>query len=1440
MNELDYYPLTHPQKSIWYTEMMYPNTSISNVAGTARIKGLVDFDLLEKAINLLIEKNEGFRIRITCKNGEPMQYVNPFQYKKIDFIDFSKYDSPEAHMYNWDEEQTLLPFELYDSDLFYIAIVKINEHEFGFYAKTHHIVSDAWTMSLLVNEILTFYSFLKKEEDIPCENNPSYIDYIHAEAEYKKSNRFINDQQYWLDKFDPLPEITALKTKATNEKSSKSKRKTVLPPVKFVKKLREYCKENNTTPYPLFLAALSMYINRVTSKSDIVIGTPVLNRSNRKEKNTTGMFINTLPVRIIIDPDINFETFSKNVSIECMSLFRHQKYPYDILLKNIREKYNNSVILYDIVLSYQNSKMEKQVTDDQYMTRWHFNHHQVNSLTIHINDRDDEGRLIIDYDFHEDIYSVKEIEFLHTHMLSLLWHALDNPLRNIKKVEMLPESEKKKVLYEFNNTKADYPKDKTIQQLFEEQVGKTPDSIALVFEDKTMSYAELNRKANQVAYLLREKGVKPDDIVALMMERSFDVVVGMVGILKAGGAFLPIDPDYPDERIKLMLDDSNARILLTQSLLNGRIHTPIEIFEIDTIKCTEYTQNLKHISKSSDLAYIIYTSGSTGKPKGAMIEHRNLVNFIYGVSAIMDFSAGTSVLSMTTISFDIFIFETIPSLVNGLKIILANREQQITPRLLHALILKYNIEKVLGTPSRIQALIEDSMCKNSFKKINEIMVGGDVFKPKLLEKLKKITTAKIFNGYGPTETSIGVTFKDLSESNKINIGKPINNIYLYILDKHMNLVPIGIPGDFYIGGDGVGRGYINRSHETNLKYVTNPFIPGERIYNSGDIARWYPKGEIEFLGRIDHQVKINGLRIELTEIENQFLKVDGVLQAVAVIRKNKANRKLIFAYYTSEREIPSSEIYTQLSKYLPNYMIPAAYVRVEHIPFTHNGKVDINSLPQIDFDEAAVKKYVAPRNDIEKKIASAWKDVLNLEHAGIDNSFFELGGDSLAAIRLQVKLLEYNLRFKVQDLYKYTTIRTLSERLMHTSNCSFSQTEKIHEPSESKICKTCLSEIQIEKTQYNNILLFGATGFLGIHILDYILSNTDGTVYCILRGNSLTCPKNRLEKSLSNYFSDKYLNAIDKRIFILNGDITKKRFGLANNEYELIGKTVDSVIHTAALVKYYGDYSEFEEVNVLGTLNIAEFSLTNNLPLFYVSTMGLAGLSFTVRDIQNKGFSENDLHTEQSYEHNVYLKSKFEAEKLIRRYIDHGLQATIFRVGNLSGRYSDGHFQANIGENYFYSVLKSILSIGAVSDNILNTEFDLTPVDMCSKAVMEIAFTKNCLGKVFHIFNYNMMSVNKLIELLGLIGTRITTLNNEDFYKLIKDLSCNNNVILSGIVNNLNNDYQLDFGYNVKISTDFSADYLKNINFYWPVIDSEYIKKLICYMGNIGFIGAIV
>lgn len=1022
-----YYPLTHPQMGIWYTDKLYPETCIGNIAATLKIVGDIDISILDKAINIFIRENDGMRLRITEKDGIPYQNISDYEYYKIDFFDFSK-DGIEA-LYNWDSKLTKIPFNLKNNQLYYFAIFKVDEKNYGFYIKMHHIISDAWSFVLLGNQVMHYYNALINKLDISSIKPESYIDYIQSEIDYSSSERFKKDKVYWNEKFKDMPDFTTLKSSNTNENSTNSRRKTFVTPQKLSAKIREYCIMYKMSPFTLFCAALSIYLYRVTGKDDIVIGTPVLNRSTAREKETIGMFINTIPLRIEINKSTNFNSFLINISKAWLENLRHQKYPYDLLLKDLRGSNKDIEDLYDIVLSYQNAKVDK--AGAYHEGRWHFNGCQRNSLSIHINDREGSGNLILDYDYLENVYNSREIEFLHDHIIRILWHAMDNPSNDIYKIEMVSEKEKKKLLFDFNSNVTDYSEQKTLNGLFEEQVSRTPDNVAVVFEDKEFTYREINDKANQLASKLRKMGVKPDDIIGLMVQRSQWLIIGMLGILKAGGAFLPCDPEYPDERVRYMLEDSKAAILVSQGKYSERIEN-IKFISVDEKDIySEEKIFIPDVNKPSDLAYIIYTSGSTGNPKGVMIEHRAVNSFTEGVARIMDFSLGVTVLSITTISFDVFIFEIVPSLLKGLRIILANEDQQKIPKLLGNLIGKYKIQKMHATPSRIQMLAEDSECSKHLIYLKEIIIGGEIFTDVLLKKLKSVTDARIFNGYGPTETTVGVTFKDITDVKGINIGKPLANAKIYILDENRIPLPIGIPGEIYISGDTVGRGYLNKSEYTRERFIENPFVPGMRMYRSGDIGRWYPQGEIQFIGRIDNQVKIRGYRIELGEIESKLLEYKGIKEAVVLDKTDEYGNKYLCAYIVSDEPIMISDLRLFLARLLPKYMVPAAYVQIEKIPLTHGGKINRSSLPVPQGFNRYNAEYVPPSDEFEEKLLQIWSKILNIERIGMDDNIFDLGVDSLAIISFISNVSkEFNVDIELSGVYNSNNMHDLKKYIL--------------------------------------------------------------------------------------------------------------------------------------------------------------------------------------------------------------------------------------------------------------------------------------------------------------------------------------------------------------------------------------------------------------------------
>ena len=464
------YPLTHQQKGIWYMEKLYPDTSIGVVAATLRVQGTVDINLMESAINLFIEKNDAIRFRIKEENGEPAQYIAPYEPVHFDRHDFAS----NEELYRWDETQSVLPFQLIDSPLFYFALIRIGDNDGGFYVRFHHLISDAWTMSLLGNQVFEYYAALLEGNPVDSSSLPSYTAYIENEKKYLDSKRFESDKSYWEEKFEDWQEICTLKDRKKSGISSRAKRRTLVLPQKLSAKIHEYCLEKGVSEFSLFIAAVSMYLNRVAGKENVVLGTTLLNRSSAAEKKTAGMFASLgVPLCIPIRYDMNFDSFVEMVSKEILSALRHQKYPYDLLLRHVREKNKTSDNLFDIVLTYQNSKFEKELFSGKYISRWHFNNHQIESLLINWNARENDGQLIVDYDYLVDLFCTTEIDFIHQHVINLLWHALDNPLKEIEYLNMLSEQERKKILHRFNDTQAEYPSEKTMPQLMDEQAERT-------------------------------------------------------------------------------------------------------------------------------------------------------------------------------------------------------------------------------------------------------------------------------------------------------------------------------------------------------------------------------------------------------------------------------------------------------------------------------------------------------------------------------------------------------------------------------------------------------------------------------------------------------------------------------------------------------------------------------------------------------------------------------------------------------------------------------------------------------------------------------------------------------------------------------------------------------------------------------------------------------
>jgi amino acid adenylation domain-containing protein len=997
----------------------------------------LDHKIVEQSINMLIKRNAAFRIRIEEEAGEPRQYFGPEEeYFKLDYVDFS--GQSVEKLYDWDSEQSKIVVPVINNKLYYFAFLKIDEENCAIFTRMHHLISDAWSVVQIGNEILEYYVAIENGDPIPEDTNPSYLEYLEKEQEYMQSKKYLSDQSYWKERYEELPDLTTLKSRVSNEITTQSVRKTLVLPENLSKQIREYCKENRTSIFALFYSALCMYINRVKGKQKVTIGVPVLNRTNPRQKRTVGMFISTVPLTVEVNDEMNFNEFSQVVGKTWLSVLKHQKYPYENILKEVRETHKGTEKLYDIAISYQNAKMIKDGHGFKHESRWHSNGNQMESLYIHVNDREDDGRIILNYDYIEDLFYKKEIEFINDHIVRLLWHALDDPTRELYKVHMLSEVETKKVVHDFNDTGAEFPRGKGIHEIFEDQARVNPEAIALIFRDEEYSYKWLNERANQIAHLLLENDVEREDIIALLFRRSPDMIASILGVLKAGCAYLPIDPEYPVERTYTIMEDSKPRIMLTG------INEPYKkgnckVLQVnDTVLDSHKTGNPGVAVKSENMAYIIYTSGSTGKPKGVMIEHRNVTQLLFNDQFQYKFGADDVWMMFHNYCFDVSVWEMYGSLLRGARIIILEAGITRDPKILRDQMIKHRVSILCQIPVAFYNFIQEEIkYDEQLLALRYVIFAGESLKPIMLKLFHdKYPKTKLINMYGITETTVHSTFKEVTQeelvTNKNNVGKPLPTTNIYIFDKNMQPAPIGTMGEMFVGGDGVARGYLNRPELTAERFILNPFIPGDRLYKSGDFARWFPEGELEYMGRVDHQVKIRGHRIELGEIEKKILSFSEIKKVAVIAKEDRFNKKNLCAYYVSDSKVSRKALKEYLNAELPAYMMPAYLMELEKLPLTSSGKVSIKSLPdpvvQVQVD------YVAPIDSRQNIIVEIWQEILEVDQIGIEDNFFDLGGDSLTAVQFSSFLYQSNFKIDMQDIYRYPTIRLLSNHISELGN----------------------------------------------------------------------------------------------------------------------------------------------------------------------------------------------------------------------------------------------------------------------------------------------------------------------------------------------------------------------------------------------------------------------
>ena len=1029
-------PLSFAQQRLWFLRQLEPDSSAYNQSTPIRLCGPLDIAALTKALDAIVERHESLRTNFVMSDDVPTQVINNPRSVNVPLVNLSELPETarESELQRGIEGITRRPFDLSRDLMLRACLLKLSTVEHVLILVTHHIASDGWSNGILWQELAALYGAYLRGEANPLPELPiQYADYAEWQRQWLQGEVLQRQLSYWKEQLSGVP-ILDLPTDRPRPavQTYRGARQSFVFPKTLCDQLRGLSRKEGVTLFMTLLAAFQTLLQRYSGQDDIAVGSPIAGRTRSETEGLIGFFVNTLVLRADLSGNPSFREVLHRVRQMALGAYEYQDIPFEKLVEELHPDRDLSRSpLFQVLFAFQNVPRQTRELAGLTVTPLE-NQNETAKFDLSLYTWEEKEGLRARLEYNTDLYDDATISRMLGHFETLLEGIVSNPEQRICDLPILSEAERHQVVVEWNDRRRDYPREKCIRELFEAQVEKTPDSVAAVFEEKQLTYRELNTKANQLAHYLQGLGVGPEALVGICVDRSLDMIIGLLGILKAGGAYVPLDPAYPKERLAFMLQDAQVAALITQQRLLSELPSEHEaaFLCIDTEWAQVAEQadtNPDDTATPEDLAYVIYTSGSTGKPKGVQIAHGAVVNFLSSMQAEPGLTADDTLLAVTTLSFDIAGLELYLPLSVGARVVIISRETAIDGVVLAENLAKSGATMMQATPTTWRMLLENGWQGNDHLKI---LCGGEALTPELATELLT-RCSSVWNMYGPTETTIWSSiYKVETVNGQIPIGRPIGNTQLYILDRNQQPLPIGVPGELYIGGDGLARGYLNRGELTDERFVADPFSPetGKRLYKTGDLARWRPDGNIEIHGRLDHQVKVRGFRIELGEIEAAIKQHSAVRDTVVVVQENDSGDKQLVGYVVEERQSSpaADELRNFLRRKLPDYMIPAAIVVLDAFPLTPNGKLDRSALPRPDQVGSALETYKPPRTPAEETVATIWADVLKVERVGIHDNFFDLGGHSLLATKVISRVrATFHIDLPLRSLFQAPTVAEL-------------------------------------------------------------------------------------------------------------------------------------------------------------------------------------------------------------------------------------------------------------------------------------------------------------------------------------------------------------------------------------------------------------------------------
>ena len=1361
------------QKGLWLVQELDPLSSAYNLPIVFQLNKEIQSSIVLKTVAYLVEKHPVLRVYFKNEKEQLIQKLHSIA--NCLHIDEGVFNSTAKEEFL---KLTRIPFNLEQDCLFRVykrVDLHKNEHYLAFII--HHNILDGLSGTLFMKLFWeTYHNFEKEEKVILEEINTHFFDFVSWENSYLKNEQATTDLLWWKKQLSESVPLLLPYNHVKNIAIPHQTKEVVSAQItgKELQQLKEAARSMNLSLSVLLMAGFQILLHKLTQQEDITIATPIEGRQKTAYQNSLGTFVNVILMRSKLNKQ---KTILENISTiqnGFLTSLNHSNYPLTSLLAELAkdsEEPNNLNV--GVSYTYQNifdSIMDNDIIGANAIPIYDIYQETQDEYALEVYDFRDA--LQINFKYKKLLFEKQTIEKHLKYFLRIINQVTTNNKIPLSDLNILPQEEVTNLLTHFNKTHIGFPKDKTIVDLFEAQVVATPNNTAVTYLNEHISYQKLNAKANQLARYLIKKRVTQKDLVVLSLDKSIDLMISILAVLKTGATYVPVDPDYPIHRIQYSINDAKPKsIICTAELFTVLEEIYPQSVLIKNVRnsdiSTEISENLSIKIHPEDPMYVIYTSGTTGNPKGVVVTHKNVVRLLKPEQALFNFNEKDVWTLFHSYCFDFSVWEMYGALLFGGRLVIVSDEVRKDTALFYELLVREKVSILNQTPSAFYAL--QNQLGNTPEKttIRYVIFGGEALQPSLIEQWHSTyPNCKLINMYGITETTVHVTYqeitrKEINEGNS-TIGTPIPTLSCYVLDANLNLLPNGVAGELYVGGHGVAKGYLNNPTLTKERFIKNPFQQNTLLYKTGDVVKYNYKNELEYIGRIDEQVKIRGHRIELTEIENVLLTNTHILQSVVVATEISANNKQLTAYIKLKEVISKNQILEFLESKLPKFMIPSVLFIVDDFSLTTNGKVDKKKLPLPNFKEIQ-KKYVAPTNDIEKSIITIFEEILVFKKISIIDNFFELGGHSLLVMKTIHNInSQLNTKLAAKHLFKFPTAKQLALCIQNGDT----KEELVNLQNELKlapILKLPPTEF-VFPTEPKHIFVTGGTGFVGAFLLYELLENTNAQLHCLTRANSAEEAFAKIKKVMTTY--NLWQNEYTPRIKSIIGDIGAPLLGLNTEQFDHFSTQIDVIYHNAAHMNHIATYQDLKTANVIGTTEIIKLASTHKIkPIHYTST--LAVFNNTIREevelITEQSTSENEIH----YESDGYQTSKWVGENIILKAQKEGLPCNIYRLGLTTGDSVQGMLD---NKQWFYSFIKSCITMETMINEDLNIKLPMMPVDLVAKYLVSLSLKKSTLNQTFHLVGkpISLHTIFKTYNEFN-IGAALKETSMFEWLKLIKN-----------------------------------------------------------------------